>query len=137
MSLMTGSNFFPSLFSLSISLQRYIRHPRDRGFDPVRLIVSYGPLVRTSFSVALKALAHDLRSPFGQFHAYEVNQRCTTKVCLGKQAGPLSNRKASVPSTHHTSLSFVALAGQAALQPCSALCCPTLRLRLRSEKFRT
>jgi hypothetical protein len=90
MSLMTGSNFFPSLFSLSISLQRYIRHPRDRGFDPVRLIVSYGPLVRTSFSVALKALAHDLRSPFGQFHAYEVNQRCTTKVCLGKQAGPFS-----------------------------------------------
>jgi hypothetical protein len=44
---------------------------------------------------------------------------------------------ASVPSTHHNSLSFVALASRAASQPCSASCCPTLRLRLRWEKFRT
>jgi hypothetical protein len=135
-----GSNFFPLLFSLSTSLQRYIRQPRDRGFDPARLIV----FVRAAGSDKL------LGSSGGSGVRLEIAiwsiPRLRGESAVYYKSLPWEASRssfdslpgnASVPSTHHTSLSYVPLAGRAASQPCSALCCQTLRLRLRWEKFRT
>ena len=129
------SNLSPSLFPSLYTSAKICSTPsrsrlRSCTADCFRTGQSFGG---TSFSAALKALAHDSKSPFGQFCAYQVIQRCTAEVCLGKQLGPLSipcqgtrlSQALPIPPG-----SFVALLGRTGSQQCSALFRPTLRLSL-------
>jgi hypothetical protein len=112
------SNISPSFFSFLSLCKEYIRDPRYRNFEPaadcsVRV-------VRTSL-LALEALAHDFRSPFG---AHEVPTSGSAMFCKSPWEGrPFfdSLRRRVCPKALTTPpWPFIALPEADASQQCSA-----------------